>query len=196
MKDSWLTISGPAEGFYKVKGSKYYSYAFPVASTEEAELHLEELRKKHWDSRHVCFAWRFGREGEEMRAYDAGEPAHSAGDPVLNEIRSRDLTNVLVVVVRYFGGTKLGIPGLIDSYRAAAAHALDQVEPIEKIAGKELTIRYPYTLTSEVNRIFHKHNLTAKSSEYGEDCRQVIEIRESLYPQIRPLFGELGILED
>lgn len=196
MKDSWQSIESPTEGFFKVKGSKFFAYAFPVETPEAAEEELEILRKKHWDSRHVCFAWRFGREGEKMRAYDAGEPAHSAGDPVLNEIRSRELTQVLVVVVRYFGGTKLGISGLIEAYKASAATALDQAKVIEKIAGKKLTIRYPYTLTSEVNRIFHKHNLQAVESEYLEDCRQVIEIRESLFPDIHAVFADLGILEE
>jgi uncharacterized YigZ family protein len=196
MKDAWQSIQAPSEGFYKVKGSKFYAYAFPVDSPEAAEAELEPLRKKHWDSRHVAFAWRFGREGKDMRAYDAGEPGHSAGDPILNEIRSRDLTQILVVVVRYFGGTKLGIPGLIDAYGSAAADALKQAEIIEQVAQKQLVIRYPYTLTSEINRVFHKHNLKAVKSEYTEDCRQVLEIRESLYGQIRTVFEELGILEE
>lgn len=195
MKDAWLSIAAPSEGFYKVKGSKFYGYAFPVDSPEAAEVELEELRKKHWDSRHVCFAWRMGREGEHARANDAGEPAHSAGDPILNEIRSRELTDVLVVVVRYFGGTKLGISGLIDAYKLTAALTLDQAQTEEKIAGRQLSIRYPYSFTSEVNKVFHKFELQPLESEYAEDCRQTLEIRESLFPQIEAVFKELDILE-
>jgi len=196
MADCWLSIQAPTEGFYKVKGSKFYAYAYPVETPEEAEGHLELLRKKHWDSRHVAFAWRFGRNGEKARAYDAGEPAHSAGDPILNELRSRKLTEILVVVVRYFGGTKLGISGLIDAYKSGAAEALDQATVETKVATQTLAIRFPYSLTSEVNRIFHQHQLVAVKSDYGADCYQEIAVRETLFPKIKAIFEELAILDE
>ncbi|MEM7039836.1 MAG: YigZ family protein, partial [Bacteroidota bacterium] len=124
MKDSYHTISGPSDSFYKEKGSKFYGFAFPVKSVEEVELRLGEVAKKFHDARHICYAYRFGVKGEPWRANDDGEPSHSAGDPILNEMKSKEVSDALVAVVRYFGGTKLGVGGLVRAYGTAAKEAL------------------------------------------------------------------------
>ena len=125
MQDSFLTIGQPAEGLYKEKGSKFIGLAFPVKTEDEVKERLEETRKTYYDARHHCYAYILGHEGTQFRANDDGEPNHSAGDPILGQIRSKELTNTLVIVVRYFGGTKLGVSGLINAYKTAAALALD-----------------------------------------------------------------------
>ena len=119
------TIKDSAEGLYKEKGSKFLAFAFPVTTEDEIKDCQEKIRKKYFDARHHCYAWILGADKSQLRANDDGEPNHSAGDPILGQIRSRDLTDVLVVVVRYFGGTKLGVSGLIQAYRAAAEDALN-----------------------------------------------------------------------
>lgn len=194
MVDRFLSLKGYSEGFLKVKGSRFLAYAWPVSSVEEIESLLAEKRKVHWDSRHVCFAWRLGPEGKSWRAYDAGEPSHSAGDPILNALRSFDLTNCLAVVVRYFGGTKLGISGLVEAYRTATEDAIQNNEIIERHITRLLEIRYPYEKTAEVNRLVHQFNLKASHSEYGADCLQGFEIRLSRFDQIKGMFADLGII--
>ena len=122
MKDSFLTISGKSEGLYKDRGSKFLSFSFPVSSEEEINQRLDEVRKKYHDARHHCYAWMLQPDQSKSRANDDGEPNHSAGDPILGQIKSFELTNTLVVVIRYFGGTKLGVGGLINAYKTAAAN--------------------------------------------------------------------------
>src|SRR5690606_7725476 len=124
MDDGYRTIAQPAEGLYKEKGSKFIALAYPVYTEEEIKDRLAELRKKYYDARHHCYAYMLGADKSRYRANDDGEPNHSAGDPILGQIRSADLSNVLVVVVRYFGGTKLGVSGLITAYKTATADAL------------------------------------------------------------------------
>ncbi|MCB9230191.1 MAG: YigZ family protein [Bacteroidia bacterium] len=195
MTDSFRSISTPTEAYLREKGSKFLAFAWPVSSLAEIESHLEETRKKFHDSRHVCFAYRLGPAGEEWRAYDAGEPAHSAGDPILNEIRSLELTQILVVVVRYFGGTKLGIPGLIEAYKTVTREALSQATIVESVITEPLSIRFPYEMTSTVNKILHHHKLEPGKAEYGADCRMEIPVRKGLSEELQNVFLEIGILE-
>ena len=145
MKDTYLTIKRTSEGIFKEKGSKFLAFAFPVENEEEIKGHIDELKKKYYDARHHCFAFILGPDGAHYRANDDGEPNHSAGDPILGQIRSRNLTDTLVVVVRYFGGTKLGVPGLINAYKAATADALDNNEVVEKIVTKALLLHFNYS---------------------------------------------------
>lgn len=196
MTDTYRSIAGPSEGFFRDRGSKFLAFAHPVSSLEEAEQILDHYKKEYHDSRHVCFAYRIGPEGKEWRAYDAGEPSHSAGDPIFNEIRSFELTNVIVIVIRYFGGTKLGIPGLIEAYKTATQEALNQAEIKEFEETESLAIRFPYEMTSQVNRIVHQHKIQPAEADYGADCYQVFEVRKSLAPELRNVFEELNILEN
>jgi uncharacterized YigZ family protein len=128
---SYLTIKSPAEGLYKEKGSKFIAFAYSIASEEEMKEKLHELKKKYFDASHYCFAFVLGADKAKYRAFDDGEPNHSAGDPILGQIRAKNLTNVLVAVVRYFGGTKLGVSGLITAYKLAAEEVLNKAKIVE-----------------------------------------------------------------
>jgi uncharacterized YigZ family protein len=147
---SYRTIARPSEGEYKEKGSRFLGFAFPVSTEEEIKGHITFLRKKYFDARHHCYAWMLGADRKLFRAFDDGEPNHSAGDPILGQIRSKGLTNVLVVIVRYFGGVKLGVGGLISAYRTAAEEALNKAEVIEQDVMDCIHISYDYAATPEV----------------------------------------------
>jgi uncharacterized YigZ family protein len=147
---SFLSLAAPAKGLYKEKGSRFYAFAYPVNSEEEVKQKLEELRREYFNARHHCFAYLLGANKLKYRAFDDGEPNHSAGDPILGQIRSKNLTNVLLVVVRYFGGTKLGVGGLISAYKTAAEEALMNAFIIECEVMKPVEIIYDYTATPEV----------------------------------------------
>lgn len=157
MNDSFLTIANPTEGIYKEKGSKFLSFVFPVNSEADVKRHVEELKKNHFDARHHCYAYILGADKSKTRANDDGEPAHTAGTPIINQIKSTGLTNILVVVVRYFGGTKLGVPGLISAYKQASADALQQVEVIEKLVEKTLIIKTSFESMNEGLKLIKQH---------------------------------------
>lgn len=194
--DTYLTIAAAAEGGYKEKGSKFLGFAFPVRNEAEIAAQLEALASKYHDARHHCYAWRLGPEGKKYRANDAGEPNHSAGDPILNEIKSRALLDVLVVVVRYFGGTKLGIPGLVEAYGVSAAEALDAAPKVERTLTAPVTIAFAYGQTSEVGRVIQKFNLKPSHSEYGADCRQTFDVRLRDHAAVVEIFREMAILTE
>jgi uncharacterized YigZ family protein len=160
---SFKTIQEPATGSYKEKGSKFLAFAYPVRSEAEIREKLEALKKKYFDARHHCFAWMLGPGKQKFRAFDDGEPNHSAGDPILGQIRSHDLTNILIVVVRYFGGVKLGVGGLIGAYRAAAADALASASIIEEEVSEVIEIGYDYSAVSEVMRLIKGNDLKVLS---------------------------------
>lgn len=181
----------PSEGIYKDKGSKFYAFALPVRSREEAENALNEIRKKYHDARHHCYAYRIGKEGELSFANDDGEPAHSAGTPILGQIKSLEMTNVMVVVVRYFGGILLGVRGLIDAYKGAAFEALSQAEKTEVVAYMCFSLQFSYERTSEINRLLHPFPVKMLESTYLEDCRLTYQIRKSEMEQVRKVFGDL-----
>jgi uncharacterized YigZ family protein len=167
---SYLTIQSASEGSYKEKGSKFLAFAFPVETEEEIKEKIEVLKKKYFDARHHCFAWTLGADKKRFRAFDDGEPNHSAGDPILGQIRSKDLSNVLVVVVRYFGGTKLGVGGLISAYRLAAEHTLNNAKIIEQEVKETLRLVYSYTSTPEVMRMIKDYDLEIVKQDFQEDC--------------------------
>lgn len=194
--DVYHTLGGKSEGFLREKASKFYAFAFPVRSIEEVEARLAEVAKEFHDARHVCYAYRLGPKGEPWRANDAGEPAHSAGDPILGELKSKGVSDALGVVVRYFGGTKLGVGGLIRAYSEAMRMALDMNTIVEVLLTLPIKIRFPYHFSSEVNRVLHQHQLKASASEFGMDCQQVIEVPQSRHGQMYAVFKEMGILED
>jgi len=150
---SYKTILRPAEGLFKDKGSKFLAFAFPVTNENEVKIHLEELRKKYHDARHYCYAFRINPRDIHERANDDGEPRHSAGTPILGQLLSAEVVNTLIVVVRYFGGTKLGVPGLINAYKSAAREALGAAEIVDKIILEAIIISIDYPELNEVMRI-------------------------------------------
>ncbi len=174
---SYLTVVRNGTGSYKDKGSKFLSFAYEVFSEDEAKSKLELLHKEYHDARHHCFAWIIGTDKSQYRASDDGEPNHSAGDPILGQIRSRNLTNVVVIVVRYFGGTKLGVSGLIAAYRAAASEALDNAGILKKEITQSLTLSYEYAYTTEVMRLIKDFDLPLLSQDFESTCVLNTEIK-------------------
>lgn len=182
--DTYLTLSGRGEGFYKEKGSKFIAHAYPVTTEEEIQACLDELRKQYYDARHHCYAFRLGPKAERYRANDDGEPNHSAGDPILGQIRSADLTDTLVVVIRYFGGTKLGVSGLIHAYKTAAAEALAEAPTEEKIIAEPITIQYPYDKTQEVMRLIDQFPLVIENQSFTEACEVQLAVPASIHAHV------------
>jgi uncharacterized YigZ family protein len=179
-EDTFFTISKPCEGLFKERNSKFYYFAFPVKSEDDIREHLAKLRKTYFDARHHCFAWVLGKDGDHFRSFDDGEPNHSAGDPILGQIRSKGLTNSLIVVVRYFGGTKLGMGGLIQAYKKAAALAIEESEIIEQQVKSEVEIRFPYASMNEVMKLVKSYELQILSQEMNLDCKMQMEFREGI----------------
>jgi len=175
---SFRTIKSTSQGSYKEKGSRFLSFAFPVDNEESIRIHLDKLRREYFDARHHCYAWMLGPDKKLFRAVDDGEPGHSAGDPILGQIRSNDLTNLLIVVVRYFGGIKLGVGGLITAYREAAADALRHAVIIEEEVVIHASLSYPYDKTPEVMRLVKDFQVQMVEQNYEEIC--VIRIRVPL----------------
>ena len=194
-EDTFLTVSTTSEGLYKDRSSKFFYFSFPVKNEEEIKGHLAELRKKYYDARHHCFAWALGKEADIFRANDDGEPNHSAGDPILGQIRSNNLTNILIVVVRYFGGTKLGMGGLIQAYKTSAALAIEENEIIEEQVKTVVFIQFPYQVMNEVMKLVKAHDLQIVSQEMTLDCQMTLEFRKGLEELIVNSLGEIEKLE-
>ncbi len=185
MQDAYRTIAQPAEGLYKEKGSKFIALAFPVFTEDEIKETLLELRKQYYDARHHCYAYSLGADKSRYRANDDGEPNHSAGDPILGQIRSADLTNVLVVVIRYFGGTKLGVSGLINAYKTSAAEALANAQIVEAFETVLLKTYFGYLQMNAVMSLVKDHDLAVKEQDFALDCRLTLEVRSSLQEELR-----------
>ena len=174
----YYTISTAAEGLYKEKGSKFLSFAFPVSSEEEIKRNLESVKKQYYDARHYCYAWMMGMDQQRWRANDDGEPAHSAGDPILGQIRSMELTNTLVIVVRYFGGTKLGVGGLINAYRTAAESALEAPTKIEIHEVLTVTLLFDYDSISVVEKLISDFEINVSDRIFEERCKVIGELKK------------------
>jgi len=177
-------LTSTSEGEFKDRGSKFFAFAIPVENEEEVAKEVEALKKKFHDARHHCYAYRLGKNGEKTYATDDGEPSHSAGTPILGAIRSFELTHTLVVVVRYFGGTKLGVRGLIEAYRSAAEEAIKANQREEIIEKVFFSITFAYEQTSEVNRLLHPHPTRELEADYTEICRQTFSIRKVDFPPL------------
>jgi len=169
-QDRYRSIQTKSEGIYKDRGSKFLAFAFPVYSKEEVKGILDGLRKEYHDASHHCYAYRLGASKLEYRVNDDGEPSGSAGKPVFGQIQSHDLSNVLIVVVRYFGGTLLGVGGLINAYRSAAADALQNAIKIEKVESDKIIIHFPYDLTNDIMKLIEDEKLEITHQEYTEAC--------------------------
>jgi uncharacterized YigZ family protein len=191
MEDIFKTIETESRGFFKDKGSKFYSFAFPVQTENEIKDKLQVLRKEHHSARHHCFAWRIGSENITFRANDDGEPSSTAGKPILGQIQSFNLTNILIVVIRYFGGTLLGTSGLINAYRNAAADALNNAKIVEKLIEREIKLSFGYNLLSEVMNIIKQEKLTVIQTRFEEDCEVLFSVRKSDFEKMLTAFGNL-----
>lgn len=178
-KYTYKTISSSTEGIYKEKGSKFLSFAIPVNTVDEIKEILKEYRKKFFDARHVCYAYMLGAEHEKFRSNDDGEPSGTAGKPILGQINSRELTNVLIIVVRYFGGVLLGTGGLVVAYKEAASDALNRAEIIEKAVNVEISIGFDYLLMNDVMRIIKDTNAQISTQTFDNTCSMLLFIRKA-----------------
>ena len=196
MDDLYKTITKPSvETLFKDRNSKFYGYAFPVTEEASVKDFLEFLRKKHYTARHFCYAWQLGTESVRFRANDDGEPSNSAGMPIYGQIQSFDVTNILVVSVRYFGGTKLGVGGLINAYRASARLTLDSSAIEEKTIDDSFQLNFQYDLMSKVLRILKENSITITRQKLEMDCEMIIAVRKSLTQKVVKIFETLYKLE-
>lgn len=185
VQDTYKTIADVSEGLYTEKRSKFIAVALPVKTVEEIKEHLEVYQKKYYDARHVCYAYMLGHERKDFRANDNGEPSGTAGKPILGQINSNELTDILVIVVRYFGGIKLGTSGLIVAYKAAAAEAIAAATILEKTVDDEVTVLFEYPFMNDVMRIVKEEEPEIVHQSYDMDCRMTLRIRRSCMPRLR-----------
>ena len=179
VRDTYKSIAAPSEGLYKDLGSRFIALAYPVETEEEVKSIVDALKKKYHDARHHCYAYRLGLDGARFRANDDGEPSGSAGRPILGQIDSVGLSDVLVVVVRWFGGIKLGIPGLIRAYKTATADALAQAQVVEKVAGENWRLDFGYLSMNGVMKAVKDLGLPQKDQQFGERCTMTVRVRLS-----------------
>ena len=177
MTDLYKTIKSQAEGIYKEKGSRFLSFAVPVQTADETKEIIRNFRKQYYDARHVCYAYMLGAERREWRANDDGEPSGTAGNPILGQINSKELTNILVVVVRYFGGILLGTGGLAAAYKKAAGDALSRAEIIEKTVVRQISVRFEYPLANEVMRAVKDARAEISEQHFDSSCSLKLHIR-------------------
>jgi uncharacterized YigZ family protein len=177
--DQYNSIHETSEGFFKDKGSKFFAFAFHVTNEEEINLRREELKKKYYDARHHVYAFMLGADKQTFRSSDDGEPSNSSGPPILGQIRSHDLSDILIVVIRYFGGTKLGIPGLINAYRTAADDAIKNAKVVIKTVKQKIILKFEYSQMNNVMRIIKEENLDIFSQNMQISCEIIIEVRKS-----------------
>lgn len=190
MHNGQHTLAQPAEGLYKEKGSRFIAYLMPAATRAEVEAGLATVRQRHPDARHICYAWRLGAD---EAANDAGEPAHSAGAPILRVLKAAGITHGLAVVVRYFGGTKLGIPGLIHAYATAAEDALQHTAVVPYVPMATATLRYTYAQTSLAERLIRQFQLTILQAEYGIPCLYTLRIPMAVLPEFSQMAASAGL---
>ena len=185
MSDTFRTIKNISKSIYTEKRSKFLAFAIPVESVEEVKGIVSEYQKEYYDARHVCYAYMLGAERLDFRANDNGEPSGTAGKPILGQINSNELTNILVIVVRYFGGIKLGTSGLIVAYRQAAADAIAEAEVIEKTVDEDISFIFEYPFLNDVMRIVKEENPQIISQGYDSDCTMTLRIRKGMIPKLK-----------
>ena len=192
MSDTYLTIQDKSEGIYTEKRSKFLAFAHPVETIDEIKDLLTDYKKKYYDARHVCYAYMLGPERTDFRVNDDGEPSSTAGKPILGQINSRELTNILVVVIRYFGGVKLGTSGLIVAYREAAAEALSAATVIEKTIEETVIFTFPYVMMNSVMRVVKELNPRIVEQKYDETCIITLAIKRSMAPMLEERLNKLA----
>ncbi|WP_428654875.1 IMPACT family protein [Runella sp.] len=190
--DSYRTIVTSVEGLFRDRGSKFLAFAYPIQNEEDAKQCLLALRELHPKANHHCYAFRLGLDRTHFRANDDGEPSGSAGKPILNTLYAHDLTNLLVVVVRYFGGTLLGVPGLINAYKAATEEALGQAQIVIKYVRDVYTLTYPYEQMNEVMKVIKTFDLVPQKQQFDNECSLQLEIRKTMLNQV---LGKLEKIE-
>lgn len=189
--DTYKTIGEISEGLYKEKGSKFIAFAYPVASEEEIKAHIASLKKEYYDARHHCYAYMLGADKKTFRANDDGEPSSTAGKPILGQILSNDITNILIVVIRYFGGTKLGVSGLIHAYRAAAAEAISNTEILDKTVNDIYDIHFDYLVMNDVMKIIKDDQPQQLGQDFNLTCKITLSIRQSEVDRIIEKFNKI-----
>ena len=191
--DTYKTIDSKANGLFKDRGSRFIALAIPVTTQEEIKSRLEELRKEYHDARHHCYAWVLSPDRQAWRVNDDGEPSGTAGKPILGQINSRELTNILVVVIRYFGGTLLGVSGLINAYRSAAADALDNASIIERHLVERWIVTFPYSAMNDVMKVLKDDSCNQSAHTYsGNDVTLEISFRSSLSEHVTGRLGKIS----
>lgn len=193
MTDTYKTIKLPSEGLFKDKGSKFLAFAFPFNNESEVKNIIEPLRKEHFKAVHFCYAYRLGLDKTNFRVNDDGEPSGSAGRPILNVLLSKEITNVLVVVVRYWGGTLLGVPGLINAYKSATEEALTNAEIIEKTVNDVYQITFGYVQMNDIMKVVKDFDLKIKNQQFDNQCVIELEFRQNITSQI---IGRLEKIEE
>ncbi|WP_303921171.1 YigZ family protein [Draconibacterium sediminis] len=195
MDDQYKTIETPSTGYFKDKGSKFYSYAYPLKDEEEVKELVAALKKEHHSARHHCYAWRLGTEEIRTRANDDGEPSSTAGKPILGQLQSYEVTNILVVVVRYFGGTLLGVSGLINAYREATVEALNNAEIISKLIEIQYELKFEYDMLNTVMNKLKQDNYDIVTTDFQESCRLIFKTRKSEDERAFQSFNEIYGIE-
>lgn len=192
MHDTYQMLAAPTEAIFRDKGSKFLAYAYPVLNEDEIKTCLQTLKKQYFDATHHCYAYLLGSRQDYSRANDDGEPNHTAGTPILNQIKATGLTNTLVVVVRYFGGTKLGVAGLINAYKTATALALQEARIIQKMIQTTFTIQFTYSQMNQIMRLMRDFEAEMVSQELTETCQIKLKIRLGFVPIFRKNLTELA----
>jgi len=190
-KDTYLTLAEPSEAVYKEQKSKFLAFAHPAPTEAAVREVLQSLRKQYFDARHHCYAYVLGEQQEDFRANDDGEPNHSAGDPILGQIRARGLTYVLVVVIRYFGGVKLGVGGLIQAYKTAASEALGQATVVERVVTHQLSLTFAYVRLNDVMRVVKDYDLTLAGQQFDTTCTVTVLVRKKWAETVRAKLAEI-----
>lgn len=185
--DTYKTIEKIAEGYYTEKRSKFFSFAIPVRNTEEVKKHVEKFRKEYYDARHICWAYMLGAKREIFRANDDGEPSSTAGKPILGQINSKELTDILIIVIRYFGGIELGTSGLIVAYRTAAVAAIEAAETVVRTVDIDITVNFEYPYMNGIMKVIKETNPIIVSKKFDMDCQMTLRIRKSEAEKLKGL---------
>jgi uncharacterized YigZ family protein len=196
LKDTYKCISKASEEvLFKDKNSKFFGYAFPITSEEEAKVHIEDLKKKHHQARHWCYAWQIGKEDHQYRSNDDGEPSNTAGMPIYGQIQSFEVTNILIVVVRHYGGIKLGVGGLINAYKTTAQMALENSKIVKRTIDEVFVLKFGYPEMNLVMRVIKEHNLNIVEQKLELDCEIHISVRKNFSEEIFQKFESIYKVE-
>ena len=193
--DTYRTLAGPSEGLYKEKGSKFLAFAYPVSTLDHVKAHLDQLRKDHFDARHHCYAYILGPRKDAFRANDDGEPSGTGGRPIHGQLLSADLTDTLIVVVRYFGGVLLGASGLANAYKTAARDAIDHATIIEKTIDARYRLRFKYEAMNDVMRLLKDFNLKPMRQQFDLECSLEVPVRQSLSVRLYDALRDLRTVD-
>lgn len=189
--DTYRTLKAPSEGIYKEKGSKFLAFAYPVNTEEEIKERLDEVRKEYYDARHHCYAWFLGADKSRFRANDDGEPSNSAGKPILGKLQSHDLSQILIVVVRYFGGIKLGVGGLINAYRSAADDAIINGTIVKRRMKTFFEINFGYDAMNDVMTMIKSKKIEQLSHQFELDCKIRLAVPQSEFQEVKKGFSKI-----